>query len=202
MEKCAILNKATELFLKLGFKSVTMDDLAQELGISKKTIYANYENKGSLVKASTLRLFEKISDGIDAICAIKKNPIEELYEIKKFVMQHLNNEASSPEYQLKKYYPEVHTKLKGRQFDMMQGCIKQNLERGLELGIYRPNIDVDFVTRIYYAGVTSIKDPGLFPPNTFSMGGLTDSYLEYHLRGIVTPKGRKILNEIINSNQE
>lgn len=197
-----ILAKATEMFLEQGFKSVTMDDLANEMGISKKTIYANYDNKTELVQECTLQLFHFIRGGIDTIISLKKNPIEELYEIKKFVMLHLKGEKSSPEYQLQKYYPETHFALKKKHFEMMQECVLDNVQRGIDLGIYRENLNVDFVSRIYFSGVTSIKDQKLFPVSLFPISELMDVYLEYHLRGIVTPKGRKILNEIINSNQE
>ncbi|MEO9511017.1 MAG: TetR/AcrR family transcriptional regulator [Flavobacteriaceae bacterium] len=197
-----ILYKATELFLTLGFKSVTMDDLANEMGISKKTIYSHFENKTKLVEESTMNLFWFISNGIDEIAALMKNPIEELYEIKKFVMLHLKDEKSSPQYQLQKYYPKVHATLKSKQFETMQNCVVDNVTRGIEMGIYRDNLNVEFVSRIYFSGVISIKDNSLFPIHTFSIKQLMDDYLEYHLRGIVTPKGRKILNSIINSNLE
>ncbi|MEO0525693.1 MAG: TetR/AcrR family transcriptional regulator [Bacteroidota bacterium] len=197
-----ILEKATDMFLNLGFKSVTMDDLAQEMGISKKTIYAHYENKTQLVEESTMHLFWAISHGIDYICTLGKNPIEELYDIKKFVMQHLKDEKSSPQYQLQKYYPKIHHTIREKQYDVMQDCVVDNLKRGIEQGIYRDNLNVDFVSRIYFSGVTSIKDYRLFPPHEFPMTRIQDHFLEYHLRGIVTPKGRKILNSIINSNQE
>jgi len=197
-----ILHKATDMFLNLGFKSVTMDDIANGMGISKKTIYAHYENKTKLVEESTNNLFEIISGGIDHICSLEKNPIKELYEIKKFVMMHLKDEKSSPQYQLQKYYPKIYEVLKAREYDVMLVCVVDNIKRGLELGIYRPNLDVDFVSRIYYSGVFAIKDNSLFPNTEFKMTTLEDYFLEYHLRGIVTPKGRKILNKIINSNQE
>ncbi|WP_420603279.1 TetR/AcrR family transcriptional regulator [Flagellimonas sp.] len=197
-----ILHKATELFLNLGFKSVTMDDLANEMGISKKTIYSHFENKTKLVEESTMDLFWYISNGIDEIIALQKNPIEELYEIKKFVMLHLKNEKSSPQYQLQKYYPKIHETLKKKHYEVMQCCVLDNVKRGMEMEIYRDNLNAEFVSRIYFTGVTSIKDNNLFPMQIFSMPQLMDYYLEYHLRGIVTPKGRKILNSIINSNQE
>ncbi|TXN37424.1 TetR/AcrR family transcriptional regulator [Flagellimonas hymeniacidonis] len=197
-----ILHKATELFLNLGFKSVTMDDLANEMGISKKTIYSHFENKTKLVEESTLDLFWFISNGIDEIIALKKNPIKELYEIKKFAMLHLKDEKSSPQYQLQKYYPKIHETLKQKQYEVMQECVFDNVERGVDMGIYRDNLNVNFVGRIYFSGVMSIKDNDLFPKHIFSTPQLMDYYLEYHLRGIVTPKGRKILNSIINSNQE
>lgn len=197
-----ILHKATELFLNLGFKSVTMDDLANEMGISKKTIYSHYENKTKLVEESTMYMFGFISDGINHIVSLQKNPIEELYEIKRFVMLHLKDEKSSPSYQLQKYYPKLHETMRSKQFEIMQDCVIDNVKRGIEMSIYRENLDIDFVARIYFSGVTSIKDGNIFPQNKFPMTQLMDDYLEYHLRGIVTPKGRKKLNEIINSNQE
>lgn len=197
-----ILEKAAEMFLNLGFKSVTMDDIANEMGISKKTIYAHYENKTQLVKACTQNLFCTVSQGIDAICALGKNPIEELYEIKKFAMYHLKDEKSSPQYQLQKYYPKIYNDMRDRQYELMQDCTVQNIKRGIDLDIYRANLNIDFVSRIYFTGVTSIKDNKLFPVHIFPKANLMDDYLEYHLRGIVTPKGRTILNTIINSNQE
>ncbi len=84
------------MFLTLGFKSVAMDDIANELGISKKTIYQHYGTKDDLVRATTIYLFETISAGIDEICAVNKNPIEELFEIKEYVLRNLKNEDSSP----------------------------------------------------------------------------------------------------------
>ncbi|MDG1571295.1 TetR/AcrR family transcriptional regulator [Robiginitalea sp. M366] len=200
--KTQILDTATELFLNLGFKSVTMDDLSEHMGISKKTIYAHFKNKTDLVDQCTMGLFHKISHGIDCICDLGKNPIEELYEIKKFAMLHLKNEKTSPQYQLRKYYPAIFQRLQQKQFDVMQQCVVRNIRRGMEMGIYRANLNVDFVARIYFTGVTSLKDETLFPKNLLSQTELMDMYLEYHLRGIVTPKGRNVLNNIINSNCE
>lgn len=197
-----IIQKATEMFLNLGFKSVTMDDLAHEMGMSKKTIYSHFKNKTELVEESTMTMCDFITCGIDNIVDLKKNPIEELYEIKRFVMVHLKDEKSSPLYQLQKYYPKVHATLKERQYSSMHGCVIENVKRGMQMGIYRDNLNVEFVSRIYFSGVMSIKDNNLFPTKIFNKVELLDYYLEYHLRGIVTPKGRQILNSIINSNQE
>lgn len=197
-----IIRKAMEMFLNLGFKSVTMDDLAHEMGISKKTIYTHFSNKTQLVEEGTLYLFEKISAGIEQILSMNKNPIEELYEIKKFVMQHLKDEKSSPQFQLQKYYPQIYNRLQCKQFDVMKDCVVDNIRRGMAQGIYRENLNVDFVARIYFSCGSMLKDQNLFPMDKFPIRSLMDDYLEYHLRGIVTPQGRQILNEIINSNHE
>jgi len=190
------------MFLSYGFKSVTMDDIANKMGISKKTIYTHFANKTKLVEESTLNLCHFIIAGINEIIALEKNPIEELYDIKKFVMKHLKDEKSSPQYQLQKYYPKIFETLRVMEYEFMCDCVVNNIKRGLELGIYRDNINVDFVSKIYYSGVYAIKDNSIFPNTEFKMADLEDYFLEYHLRGIVTPKGRKILNKIINSNQE
>lgn len=199
--KCKILEKAGEMFLNLGFKSVTMDDIANEMGVSKKTIYVHFKNKTALVNSVTLSIFEMIRGGIDVICSLEKNPIEELYDIKKFVMLHLKNDKSSPQYQLQKYYPKIYASLKSKQFEVMQGCVVENLKRGIEKGIYRDTLNTAFISRIYFHGMLGIKDNDLFPLQQFSMNDLMSFYLEYHLRGICTEKGILILDQFTTTNQ-
>ena len=196
-----IIHKASELFLTLGFKSVTMDDIAYALGISKKTIYVHFNNKTKLVEAVTFTLFENICDGIDCICLDANNPIEELYDIKMFVMQHLKNEQASPIFQLKKYYPNIHDALKTRQFEKMHQSVSESLTKGIETKLFRSNIDIDFIARLYFNGMTGIKDEAIFPRHKFSMEYLIENFLEYHLRAIVTEKGFTILNTFITKNQ-
>ncbi|HSM63582.1 MAG TPA: TetR/AcrR family transcriptional regulator [Gillisia sp.] len=194
-----ILHKAVDLFLNFGFKSVTMDDIATEMGISKKTIYAHFSTKTKLVEAASLHIFDVISTGISCISAKKLNVIEETFEIKNFAMKHLNNERSSPQYQLNKYYPKIASILKNKQFEIMQSCVVDNINRGIETEIYRKNLPVSFISRIYFIGITGIKDNDLFPTEEFTTQGLMENYLEYHLRAIVTKKGLKTLNQFINN---
>ena len=196
-----IILKSAELFLTLGFKSVTMDDIANELGMSKKTIYVHFENKTKLVEAVTFSLFENICDGIDHILANSKNPIEELYDIKMFVMNYLKNEKASPQYQLKKYYPQIFERLRIKQFEKMHESVKESLKKGIETQLFRENINIDFISRMYFNGMTGIKDVAIFPQELFTMDFLMESYLEYHLRAIITSKGMNILNNFIISNQ-
>lgn len=193
-----ILTKAVELFLNFGFKSVTMDDIATNMGISKKTIYAHFSTKTKLVEAASLHIFDVISTGINCINAKKLNVIEETFEIKNFAMKHLNNERSSPQYQLNKYYPKIAALLNHKRYEVMQGCVIDNLNRGIESGIYRENLPISFISRIYFIGITGIKDNDIFPTEEFTTSELMENYLEYHLRAIVTEKGLKTLNQFIN----
>lgn len=197
--KDQILHKATEMFLTLGFKSVTMDDIATEMGISKKTIYQHFSTKDSLVKAVTTTLFESISCGIDEIILANKNPIEELFTIKEFVMQNLKDENTSPIYQLQKYYPKIHKALMMMQFDKMGTCVTDNLEKGIQLGLFRKEIHKELISRFYFAGMNSIKDAELFNPKEYSSKTVQSCYLEYHLRGICTQKGITELETILKT---
>ena len=197
-----IVEKSTELFLNLGFKSVTMDEIASALGVSKKTIYKYFNNKTDLVNAVTNHVFDSISCGIDHICHLNMNPIDELFSIKRFVMEHLKDEKSSPQYQLQKYYPKIFMSLKKKQFEVMQECVIDNLKKGIELGLYRPNIDLEFISRIYFNGLTGIKDNDMFPLKNYSMKTLLNFYYEYHLRGICTAKGIKQLENQLENQLE
>lgn len=185
------------MFLTLGFKSVTMDDIANELGISKKTIYQHFANKTELVEASTLNLFETISEGIDNIREAGNNAVEEVFAIRSFMMQRLHNETASPFYQLQKFFPAIFSCLRTKQFEKMSACMRDNLTRGIEIGVYRKDIDINFISRIYFTGLTGIKDTDIFPTKEFEVNKLTKQYLEYHLRAIVTEKGLAILNETL-----
>ncbi|MBT0607805.1 TetR/AcrR family transcriptional regulator [Aequorivita echinoideorum] len=192
-----IIQKATQLFLSIGFKSVTMDDLATEMAISKKTIYTHFSNKTELVRECTCSIMNTITDGIDSICAQNHNPIEEIYEIKRLVLSHLKDEKSSPQYQLQKYYPEINESLKELHFEKMMELTRRNLQRGIKQGLYRSSLDVEFIARLYFMCVHGTKDENLFLSEKFSKQFVTEEYLEYHLRGIVTEKGYLTLNKYI-----
>lgn len=196
-----IIQRATDLFLKLGFKSVTMDDIANDMAISKKTIYTHFKNKTALVKECTCCVLHSITTGIDEICAMDQNPIEELYEIKRFVTHKLEDDNASTQFQLQKYYPEISEGLKETHFEKMMECTRKNLRKGIEMGLYRSNMNIELISRFYFLGIHGIKDQNLFPIEMFPTKFITEEYLEYHLRGIVTKEGFQTLNKFIKDNQ-
>ncbi|MEE2802080.1 MAG: TetR/AcrR family transcriptional regulator [Bacteroidota bacterium] len=201
--KDQIIKKSLEMFLTLGFKSVTMDDIAAKLGMSKKTLYTHFKNKQELVAHASLHMCNTIYDGVDHIIEqYEDKPIEELYAVKRFVMEEMKGDQTSSIHQLQRYYPEAYKPVHDIKFHYMDSCIKKNVNNGIKLGVYRNNVNPDFIARIYFIGMQGIKDISIFPTNEFPVNDLYDDYLEYHLRGILTPKGRQILNQIINSNHD
>ena len=178
-----------------------MDDIAQRLGISKKTLYTHYSNKQALVRACVFDFFNYVTEEINGICQLSKNPIIELHDIKMFMMRHIKNEKISPQYQLKKYYPKIYDLLNIKQFEKMNSCVIDSLKKGVETGLFRAEINLDFISRIYFSGTNGIRDINVFPDNLFDKHYIFESYLEYHLRAIVTNKGLNLLNDYLNSNQ-
>jgi AcrR family transcriptional regulator len=183
-----ILALATDKFITLGFKSVTMDEIAQELAISKKTLYQYYGNKEDLVEAAAYNVFEAISLGIDKIQALQINPIEEMYTIKDFVIKFLKNEQSSPQYQLKKFYPTIYKNLQEKVFNKMSTCVVDSLKRGIEKGVFRKDIHLEFVFRLYYKVINMIKEKEIFEVS-LSNNLEEEIFLDYHIRGIATKEG-------------
>jgi AcrR family transcriptional regulator len=198
--KETIINRATSLFLTLGFKSVTMDDIANDLGMSKKTIYNYFDNKISLVEAATTHLFKKIRDGIKDIKRKSLDPITELHDIKIFLMNSLKGEKTSPYHQLQKYYPSIHKELKIKKFDFVLESTKKSLQKGVNQGLFRKKINLELISRLYFNGITGIRNPEIFPTELFNPVVLMESYSEYHLRAIVTKKGLEKLEKFYLNN--
>jgi len=195
--KDKILQKAADMFLNLGFKSVTMDDIAKEMGISKKTIYAHFSTKLKLVEAATFFVIDNINETIRTICSRNLDPIEEIFTIKSMVHDQLKNEKSSPAYQLQKYYPRIFKQVKDKQFESVNICIVENLKRGIKEGHYRSDIDIDLITRFYFSGNMSLTNYELFPIEVYNISILKDAFLEYHVRAVATEKGLKTLKNIL-----
>tara|TARA_B100001093_G_scaffold342358_1_gene327202 strand:+ start:1009 stop:1614 length:606 start_codon:yes stop_codon:yes gene_type:complete len=190
-----IIKKSADLFLSLGFKNITMDDIASAMGISKKTIYTHFSNKTELIETVTFSVLDYFHENIEKINQKAVNPIEELYDIKMFVMHYLRKERGSAQFQLKKYYPKIFEQLELKKFEKMHSSVEKSLIKGIKLNLFRSNIDVGFISRVYLTGMSGIRDTNVFPENKFNKSYLMESYLEYHLRAIATEKGLKVLNK-------
>ena len=196
--KDKIISKATHLFLKLGFKSVTMDDIAKHLGMSKKTIYKYFCNKEILIAETTGSITHTIYSTIDKIVAKNHNAIEENFEIIKMIKEMFVSIETSPSYQLKKHYPEIHEKLTEKLQSECTTLFKQNIEKGIQEGLYRNTINVSSYVYFYYALIFTINE------NTSSekeAKKLELEALEYHIRAMATTKGISELNNYLYSNQ-
>ena len=198
-----ILNKAGEMFLSLGFKSITMDDIARELGVSKKTLYKYFSNKTALVDASTEAVHNTINDTIIKIKESNFNAIEEEFAVKAIFKEMFKNAKTSPMFQLKKYYPETYTSLMERELCMFRDCNVDNLKKGIEQGFYREGLNIDLIVNFYFTLVFGVFESEMYGGEMQELMKIEYQILEYHIRAIATNKGLQELEKqlkIINQN--
>lgn len=188
-----ILEAANQLFLRCGIKSVSMDDVARELKISKKTLYRFVKDKNDLVCQTLTFHCRRERDITCKIITRNANAIDELIEISKYVAAQLKQVHPSIHYDLEKYYPEAWKIFTAHKMEHIYSCVVQNLEKGIRQGIYRTNIIIPIIAGIYISRIDAVFDPRVFPQNKFRMIDVYSEMLRYHIRGIASEKGIKYL---------
>jgi AcrR family transcriptional regulator len=189
-----ILSKVRELYTKYGIKSITMDDVATELGISKKTIYQYITDKDDLVGKF---VENEISQRREEICKCFKtgfNSIEEMFEISIFMNKIIRDQNPTTDHDLKKYYPHHYQKMAKIRREETLKYISENLKKGKAEGLYRDEVDSEIIARLYISRVESIHLNDLFSIEEFTSLKLFIELLSYHIRGIATEKGIIVLN--------
>ena len=184
--KNKIIGKATDMFLKLGFKSVTMDDIACEMCISKKTIYKYFSNKEKLIEEGTEVVHQKIHLLMDEVIAQNHNAIVENFELRKMFKEMFQSVDQSPAYQLKKHYPEIYDKMIGNEIEDCSQMFRLNVEKGINEGLYRKETDIEAVVKFYYTLIFNINENTVLEKDAYE---LELKALEYHTRAIATEKG-------------
>ena len=122
-----------------------------------------------------------------------ENPIEALYEIKKIAVEVLGNKEKSPQYQLQKYYPAIYVEIRKKELSALGNSFEMSLKKGMKSGLFRPSLDTQFITLIYFNGFRGLRHIELFPPEDYDIDQIIGKFIDYHLRAIVTPKGLKFL---------
>lgn len=191
-----IITKAKDMFLKLGFKSITMGDIAGEMCISKKTIYKYFANKELLIEESVQIIHTEVNEIITEIVSKNFNAIEENFEIRRMFDDMFKSTDTSPIYQLKKHYPEVYQKVLKYQVEMCESCFRDNIQKGIAQGLYRNEINVDAYVKFYYFLIFTINENTRSEREAFA---LEMEALEYHTRAMATEKGIAELEKHLNN---
>jgi transcriptional regulator with XRE-family HTH domain len=184
-----ILLKVRELYTKYGIKSITMDEVATELGISKKTLYQYVTDKDELVGKFIDNEIELRQEEICKCFKTGFNAIEELIEISIFMNRLMKDQNPATEHDLKKYYPHHYNKTVKIRRERTFNYILLNLKKGKEEGLYREELNEEIIAKLYLSRVESIHSNDLFTVEEFTSLKLFMELLMYHIRGIATDKG-------------
>jgi AcrR family transcriptional regulator len=184
-----ILNRAGELFKLSGFKQVTMDDIAKDMGMSKKTLYKYFDNKKALIKKIIGLYIKEEKSHLHGFSESAESAIGEMVKIIKHVIQMFDDVDMDIYIELKKYYPESWNKLDSYLNVHIYTRILNNIRRGMEEELYRSDLDPDIIAKMYVVKVNGIMEEKTFPGKIYDKKILMRALIEYHLRGIVNVKG-------------
>ena len=187
------LKRVEEMFLRFGIKSLTMDDVARELGISKKTLYQFVENKDDLVFKVVQQHVE--DEKIRSECFQQDAPdaIEEILTVIRHVQAEMQRIKSNILFDMQKYHREAWNAMREYQRGHLHRMVRENLERGIREGLYRTDFNVDIIARLQVAESFMMLDEDWFPRPPYSLEVLFRECLLYYLHGIASEKGRQLL---------
>lgn len=196
-----IFDGAMHMFMKYGIRSVTMDDVARELSISKKTVYKYVDNKAALVSKTVDHIFSIIHSKIEEVYSMSGNAIDQLLAVDNAVCEHLKDHDPGMQFQLQKYYPEVYKVMYERRRETLLQKMRHNITKGKEEGLYRPEVHTEIISYLYYSRMMVLESEDNFPMSKFTREEVMLELLKYHIRGIATPKGIEHLEKTLEKNQ-
>lgn len=199
--KHQILTKAESLFMRYGIKSVTMDDLAREMGMSKKTLYQYVSNKADLIENIFQHKIEEEQKMMAQYKAESTDAIDEILKIARHVIRELRQFSPSVMYDLQKYYRGTYRQMEAFHTRHIIKMIRENIERGMKEGVYRSNLSPDILSKLYVAKSSLVADQELFPLQQYNIEQLFKEHIIYHIYGVASPKGLKIFEEYLQDKQ-
>ena len=191
--KGRIQEKAEELFMQYGIRSVSMDDIAAQLGMSKKTLYQYFNDKDKLVDVVVDAELDKGRCECAAGPQYSKNAVEEIF----FTMEHIANQFSQMNpvllFDLEKFHPASFQKFLRHKNEFLLEIVRKNIERGIAEELFRPEINADIISRFRIESVMMAFNLSVFPAKKYSLLEVTQEIIDHYLYGLATIKGHKLI---------
>lgn len=190
--KKKILKGAESLFMKYGVRSISMDDIARHLSVSKKTLYQHFADKEDIVTNTCQTHIEDMSREFEEIWKNSKNAIDELARISICLKQ--NSEEMNPSllFDLQKYHPRAWNVWLNHKNNFIRESVIRNLEQGIAEGYFRPEIDKEVIATMRLELVQLAFDEDIFPASRFKLPDVQMQIFDHFVHGLVTEKGRKL----------
>jgi TetR/AcrR family transcriptional regulator, cholesterol catabolism regulator len=191
--KDRIKQKADELYRRYGIKSVTMDEIASQLGVSKKTIYHSFSDKNELVDAVIVDMLDFNRQCCQSDRKKSLNAIHEVYLAMEMLRVMFDNMNPSILFDIERNYPATYAKFKEYKYNFLFDMVKDNIERGKKEQLYRPEVNTDVAAKVRLETMLLPFDEELFPKNKFSLSTVQQQLIEYFLFGIASLKGYRLI---------
>jgi len=197
-KRLKIVKKVCELYRQYGIRSVTMDDVVRELGISKKTLYQHFKDKTDMVIAVMEYDFETKNSEYMKCFDSQLNAVEEMISYSLLQLKIIMDHKPTLIYDLKKYYPSVFNHFSKLKREHMSNGLLSNLRRGKKEGLYRADLNEEMIARLNLLRVESMMNTKIFKAEEIMTQDFFKEIIIYHAYGIVNEKGRKILESNID----
>ncbi len=197
-----ILDEAEKLFMKFGMRSVTMDDIAKHLGISKKTIYANFKDKNELVMNMISNMLTK-DECCMLECKVKaEDAIDEIFLLMDFMKEMLSSINPIVFYDLEKYHNEAYKLMMNFHETRIYSSVKAGLERGIKENVFREDINIDILATSRVAQVNWTFQSDLVRSGKYSLYQVIQELTTHFLFGISTLSGHILINNYTNKRKQ
>jgi hypothetical protein len=197
-----IMRKAEELFLQFGIRSVSMDDIANNLGMSKKTLYQYYADKDELVDA----VIDTHISGIELECLHCKesatDAVHEIFLTMEHIAEELNNMNPMLLYDLEKFHFKAYQRFKQYKDKFLAAIIRKNIEWGISQELFRPEINIDVITKFRLESIMIPFNVSVFPPGKYNLAALSEEIIQHFTYGLVTVKGHKLIQKYNQQRQK
>ncbi|WP_036692157.1 TetR/AcrR family transcriptional regulator [Pedobacter glucosidilyticus] len=190
-----IIKEAEKLFMKYGLRSVTMDDIAKHLGMSKKTLYVNFKDKNDLVNHMFTTILKEDECQLDCCSAEAENAIDEMFKIMNYLKDSLSGINPIVFYDLEKYHAEANGIMKDfKHGHILQKC-KINLERGIKEGLYRDDLNIEVLAASRVSQIDWVFESDLVRGGKYSLYEVITELTNHFLCGVATQKGLELITE-------
>lgn len=191
-----IADRARGVFMKYGIRSVSMDDICRELGMSKKTLYRYFGNKSDLVNRILQQGLEDFESQIRAAWINEHNAIDDLLEISRVIDEHMQGASLAISFDLQKYYPEIYREYLDKKRELASGYLRQNIEKGINEGYYRPDLNIGLIAKLFMQKIEDLHDPNYYKIDEKLYTEVFYVMFENHIRGMANESGIRYYEEL------
>lgn len=197
-----ILEGAKNLFMQFGLKSITMDDIARKVGVSKKTIYQFFSDKNSIVFKSVHEHFSDHRKEIENVLDNSKDAIEAIYRISRCMKMQVETINPTVLYDLQRYFPKAHKRFLEFKNTFIKERMKKILDEGIKAGYFRKEINPEIIIIQRIEQVQLAFNNDIYPRDKFDFKEIHEQLFDHFLHGILTEKGKEKYNQYLNEEQD